>query len=103
MLTKETAGEQKSHAAPSGPVIAIRAETAEPKRDATPAPESSDGRVCPKCGSRLVEIAANILRCQQWGYQERFEKKRTSVPPIIVKPDVTAPSPSPSSATPPTL
>ena len=75
-------------------VITVREEAAEGKRDEekTPAPT---GPACPKCGVPLVEIAANIARCQQCGYQERFERKRTIVPPIV-KPRAAAPAACPS-------
>jgi ribosomal protein L37AE/L43A len=60
-------------------------------KPATPGPGA-----CPKCGGLMVEIAANIRRCQQCGHQERFERERTIVPPIIMKPRPAAPAACPS-------
>ena len=71
-------GEQKLNPGAPTPVISVREESPA-ERDATPAPDNSDGNTCPKCGSRLVEAAAGIKRCQQCGHQVRFEKTRTMV------------------------
>jgi ribosomal protein L37AE/L43A len=59
-----------------------------------PAPDNAPATLpntCPRCGANLFhEVSPNIKRCSQCGHQERFERKRTIVPPIIVKPS-TAP------------
>ena len=69
------------------PIITVREEAAEGKRDAekTPAPNGNGAPMCPKCGIPLVEIAANILRCQQCGLQSKTPPRRAAVPPIIGK------------------
>ncbi len=65
----------------STPAIAVREEAVEE----TPAPAGNGAPMCPKCGIPLVEIAANILRCQQCGLQSKTPPRRAAVPPIIGK------------------
>lgn len=95
--------EEKPLAKTSAPTIIVREESpAECRDDADKAPArdnapASSSDACPRCADGLlVEIAANIRRCPQCGYQRRFEKQRAIVPPFIVKPRAKAPCACPS-------